>query len=655
MSSVTTVMARHDWAAIALALVGIVTSTARPASAASFSVWVRPATARVFPDDPVLPLGPAAFAAARNESEGFQVVVHGGDTGLSGVDASIGELRDAAGHGIGADRVRLYREDFVTVTLPSFLGGVLLNPRAVGEYPDPLIPFQDPYDPAHPPLGAPFDVPAGRAQPIWVTVDVPEDTPSAVYEGTLTVTAAGRDAVAVPVQLTVWDFAIPRERTIQTAYGLSWNAVLDFHGGPDGTWDADGLAALQNYDEELHRHRVDQTDPAQRVPTPFQFDGAGELLPVDWSQFDAVMGPRLDGSYYQDGVGIAGFNVGFFDPGTSGGLQSSLTDAQYSAAAAALAHHLKEKGWFDKAYVYTKDEPWMDNDAYPRIVADVALMKAGDPDWAGHFLSTSYFDSRLEGSIDLWVPNTTVYDEFFVGWIGIQFPGRAVYDARRALGEKLWFYVCNCTFPPYAGYDIDTTYNYEPRILMWASWFEHASGFLYWRTNRWVTEDPWHQLIDPEAFPLVARNGDGFLFYPGDHDGREAPAGSPPSIAIDGPIGTVRLEATRDGLEDWEMFKLASAVAGEDAVRAIVAEAYKQPGAFFIPPSYNPFDPPWTLQEAEVRSVRERVAALIAPPPTGGCAIASGRAARSASDAACVLTTLAALAVARRRTSRRLR
>ncbi len=148
----------------------------------------------------------------------------------------------------------------------------------------------------------------------------------------------------------------------------------------------------------------------------------------------------------------------------------------------------------------------------------------------------------------------------------------------------------------------------------------------------------------------MARNGDGFLFYPGDHDGKAAPAGSPPGIAIDGPIGTVRLEATRDGLEDGEMFKLASALAGEDAVRAIVAEAYEQPGAFFIPPSYDPFDPPWTLQEAELRSVRERVAALIAPPPpTGGCRVASGDMAGASSDAACVILSLVARAAWRRR------
>ncbi len=602
------------------------------------AVWTQPATVRVFQNAPVLPLGAAQVSAARNETEAFQVVVHGGTTGVTGVDAVVSDLVDGAGHVIPASRVTFYREQFVHVDIPSFMGGVLLNPRAVGDYPDALVPFVDPYDPAHPRLGAPFDVAAATAQPLWVDVEVPIDAPSAIYTGTVTVTADGGRSATVPVELTVWDFAIPSERHVDTAYGFGWGGVLDYHGGQDGAWDEHSLAVLRNYENELHRHRVDETDIDQGVPSPFVFGPDGHLLPVDWSAYDATVGPRLDGSYFPDGVPVRRFNAAFFRPGHGGGLEGSLSDAQYSEAAAAYAAHLKEKGWFDRVYVYTKDEPWMDPSTYPLIVADVALMVAGDPDWKGHMMSTMWFDETLAGSIDIWVPNTTVYDDFFVGWIGLRWPGREVYDQRRALGEKLWLYVCNCTWPPYAGYDIDTTFNYEPRILMWGAWMERATGFLYWRTNYW-SDDPWSKVIDPEAFPLVARNGDGFLFYPGDHDGTAAPAGSPPGIAIDGPIGTLRLKATRDGMEDWEMFLLATQVAGEDAVRALVSQAYTQLGDFILPPLYDPFHPPWTLDERVVRQVREQIAALIAPPPppTGGCRVGGPNGDSAAGDGALVV------------------
>jgi hypothetical protein len=191
------------------------------------------------------------------------------------------------------------------------------------------------------------------------------------------------------------------------------------------------------------------------------------------------------------------------------------------------------------------------------------------------------------------------------------FPGREEYARQRVLGKELWFYVCNCTVPPYAGYDIETHLGYEPRILLWGAWFEGASGFLYWRTNRWVEEAPWTQLIDPEAYPLVARNGDGFILYPGDHDGTAAPAGSPLGISMDGPVPTIRLKATRDGLEDWEMFLLASRRVGREKVQAIVSRAYRGFGSFPLPPIYDPFHPSWTSCPHVVRSVREEVGDLL--------------------------------------------
>jgi len=566
------------------------------------------------PNDPAKDSPNAAVSAARNEAEAFQVIVSGGENGLSQVNATAGDLVGPNGRTIPGDQVILFRQHYVRVTIPSFLCGVTGNPRKTGEYPDPLIPFFDPYKPGQHPLGAPFDVAPGRNQPIYVEVKVPEDCQAGTYKGHLTVTAQGDAPVEVPITLTVWDFSIPRERSVSTAYGLSWNNILSYHGGPDGAWDADSLIILKHYEDELHRHRLDATNIAQDVGNPFRFDESGDLLPVDWSAYDAAIGPRIDGSYFSDGVGARRFNTGFFRPGNTGGMEGNLSEDQYKAASAEFATHLKEKGWMDHAYVYVSDEPFLNPEEYARIVLHVKLMKEADPDWDRHFLVTNWYWKGLDGSIGIWCPDTSKYDSWFLGFLGINFPGRDVYPSRFEKGEELWFYVCNCTFPPYAGYDIDTTKAYEPRILMWGAWFEGASGFLYWRTNYWQTEDPWGTVIDPVSFPLVARNGDGFLMYPGDHNGTAAPAGSPEGIAIDGPIPSLRLKATRDGLEDWEMFLIACTVAGKDAVRSAVSRAYTKPGSFPLSPVYNPTDPPWTYSEEVVRQVREEVARLIEPP-----------------------------------------
>jgi len=576
-------------------------------------VWVEPALNRVFPGD--LPkIGRVArLSAARNESEAFQLVVRGVTVPLHPVDVNVGDLTGPGGATIPGSAFTLYREIYVRVEQPSFLGGVIGNKRKPGEYPDPLLPFADPYDPSQPPVGTPFDVEPDRNQPVWVEVHVPAEALPGQYTGSMTVTAADLEPVKVCIKLRVWNFTIPQERSVNTAYGLSHDKILWYHGGQDGTWDGQALEVLQAYENVLHDHRLDIT----RLPLgrhPFRFDGEGNLLPVDWSAYDAVVGPRADGSYYKDGIGIRRYNAGYFRPGVTGNLEGELTDEQYKQAAAAFAAHLKEMGWMEQVFVYVRDEPYLHQGSHDRIVRDVHLMLEADPDWAGHFLVTNWYMEKLEDVIDIWVPDTSKYGDSFLGFLGIRFPGREEYALQTALGKEFWFYVCNCTVPPYAGYDIETHLGYEPRILLWGAWFEGAAGFLYWRTNRWVEEAPWTQLIDPVAYPLVARNGDGFILYPGDHDGTAAPWGSPQGISMDGPVPTIRLKATRDGLEDWEMFLMASRRVGTEKVRAVVSRAYRGLGTFPLPPVYDPFHPPWTYCPHVIRSLREEVAELLNAP-----------------------------------------
>ena len=71
------------------------------------------------------------------------------------------------------------------------------------------------------------------------------------------------------------------------------------------------------------------------------------------------------------------------------------------------------------------------------------------------------------------------------------------------------------------------------------------------------------------------------------------------------------LKQTRDGLEDWEMFKIASGVAGEDAVKEAVSKAYTQLGTAPVLGIWNPLSPPWTRDGKVIDEVRKEVAALI--------------------------------------------
>ena len=63
-------------------------------------------------------------------------------------------------------------------------------------WPDALVPF------------APADVPAQRAQSVWVTLHVAAQTPAGAYHGNITI-ETGMETVSVPVQVTVYGIRLP--------------------------------------------------------------------------------------------------------------------------------------------------------------------------------------------------------------------------------------------------------------------------------------------------------------------------------------------------------------------------------------------------------------------------------------------------------------
>lgn len=566
-------------------------------------VWISRATQRVFKDDPPGETQSVFLKAVRGEYAPFQLSLRCDEGEVNQVMVTASDLISQEGNRITSDNLDFYREYYICVEEPSPFG-VEGNERKAGDYPDALIPFYDPYSLPPLSLGAPFDVIQSENQTVFVDLFIPSGSAPGTYSGTLTISAPEIDNINLDIHLDVYNITLPSFPSVTTAYGLSFSGIRLYHGGPEAEESEDYPQIVRNYEDALHKYRIDIFNATQNVECPFIYDLEGHLVGVDFTSYDQEMTPRISGEYYSDGRGIGRFNAGFFCPGQEWGLEDDLTDADYTLAAALFCQHLKEKGWLDRTYIYVLDEPWKYPGGPERIAHDVALMIEGDPDWDGHFLVTGPFMVELEGYIDIWCPVTREYDD----WDGRgDFYGRDEFPERFALGEALWFYVCIGTNPPYAGYDIDTKLNHEPIILKWGCWYEKASGFLYWTTNFWYTENPWGKVRRDDIFGENARNGDGLLLYPGDHDGTAFPAGSPPEISIDGPIVSYRLKMIREGLEDWELFRLIEKRQRDDPefLREQVGLAYRQLG--IRRDYYDPLNPPWTLDDAVLYDIKAKI------------------------------------------------
>ena len=592
---------KHRYVALTLFIMFLVT----PSAIFAFDAGAVPSTFKVLPTSELEQHTAISIYAAKNESVAFQIWLKS-NTDLNDVSVSIGKLTSEDGS-IPASTASGYREHYLDVVNDS-PGALTNHPRDLGLYPDPLIPFNDPYSDTPRPVGMPFDIEAGGLGTLWIEWHIPVTTNAGTYTGQVVVTA-GDESQAIDVELLVYDFSLPEQNTVVTNFGFSTNKIKNYHGGPNGE-QADQLSVIeQRYHQALRNHHIDRTHIKGDVS--FEFDEQDVLKPVDWTAYDAFLAPYLDGSLFDDGIPVNRFDIGHFRPGRGTG---GMTDDQYKQAARALAEHLEAKGWWDKAYVYSTDEPWLNGgeESWEQIRKDIHLLLEASELWRDKALVTSPYQEMAEDLIGIWCPVTPMYENWF--YIGGDMAGRDDYPRLKAKGKELWFYVCNANLPPYAGYDIDSSIGFEPRMVKWGTYYEGATGFLYWRVNYWVDDDPWNVLLNIEEFgETFSRNGDGFIFYPGDHNGEAGTKGSPDWLSIDGPIVSFRMKQIRDGLEDWELFIMAQNMGAEDFVRSQIERVYTRFGDFAWEDCnseglYCPERPPWSLDEKLLLDARHQIA-----------------------------------------------
>lgn len=585
----------------------------------TLSVWTQGVGTKVQPSTAPGSASSISVASARKAWASAQLVVRGKKGYVTGVRvAAAADLDDGAGHTLAKENLTFFREAFIDFTGVSAIAGNVpapsSSPSSDGKVPDPLVPLVDPYSGAD--AGQPFDVPGESNQPVFVDVFVPAGTTPGTYSGTVHVSASGGLAADVPISVTVWGLDLPDMGSVTTHFKMSIEHLLDYHGGISKCSGGDCYLdqsphahdVVKRYEELAHQHRVDPGPQLVEQPV------SGCNVPSDWSAFDAAMAPYLDGTHYADGVPSGWFDVPF-SPGETFGLDA-CSQAQYTALAAAWANHLQSKGWFEKAVVYAFDEPpectaTPCDPIYAKIAQSASWLQKGDPGWKARTMDTTSPDPAtaeiLNQALGIYTVNLPWYDDWNAH--GPYF-GRAQWPALFAQGIQLWFYESNSVTPPYPTFASNTLDGLEPVMAMWGSWYERATGFLYYDIANWNAADPWGPNVD---FGLT---GDGVLIYPGNHDGLQAPAGSPDGVGIDGPVPSYRLKMVRNGLQDWALFRLADQKGLTSAVKAQVEAVYQQlggcnysgcpapPGGFF-----------WKTDEAKMDAIREAVVQAILAAP----------------------------------------
>ncbi len=541
-------------------------------SHAALQVWTCRDTIHVLRDEPAGKMKNVAFAAARNEWESFQILLRS-DTSLKGVNVEPGDLKGPRGIIIRGTDAVLYRQHQLELTLPSHRN----DSFKPGWYPDPLIPFRHPL--TKQPLAAdarfkavPFDLPADETHAFWVDIFVPTDATPGKYRGTYRVIAVGRDAAKIAVELTVWDFELPRVSTLQTALGSPAERMHSYYakrakaGKEPEPKDWDAVEA--QVADEVSRHRINATPPSALLTPQKQPDGSFRFTP---EQVDALR--KFADTYHVNAVHTPHPRAAVKDPvAERDKLHAWLKSfdrmaAELNRPGVTFFTYLKDEPNDEEEYHYV--QKWGPHIRAAKSVVKVMVVeqtKTQNEKWG-----------NLYGAVDIWCPLFPLHDE-------------ETAAQRRALGETVWTYTALCQRDPTPWWQIDfPLLNY--RVPSWIAWRYHMRGLLYWGGMSYWTgvEGPW---TDPKTLdrrksgkgPLY--QGEGTLVYPGRAAG------------YDGIAPSLRLKALRDSIEDYEYLAILERA-------GLRAEAEK----IVLPLAESWFK--WEKDAAAYNKVREKLAAMI--------------------------------------------
>lgn len=492
------------------------TVTTRSGPNRRYVAWTETSMKRVlidaFPAKSPPPLE-ARIALAKNEDESFQVAIRPAPgRELRNCTVRISDLADGQGHVLAGSNIDWKQVGFVF--LAKLYPHPLMTDAVPGWWPDPLLPAKK------------FSVTGGTTQALWFTVHTPPDTPAGTYRGHVVVAPANAPAFTVPLSVRVYDFALPVQPHIKTAFALMDGYLEKVYGNVPRD-------LRRKYGDFVLRHRLNPDDISRYRP------------------------PDIDDIAYYDRRGLNAFNVLNMvevkgrPTWVSYSPKSAYTPAFKKKLIAKLDPYvaeLKKRDLTGKAYVYTFDE--RGKDFWPIITEYFGLIKSR---YGIQTLTTAKvpLDPAImkKLNVDWNCPLSPLYD----------------YDqaekCRRA-GLEVWAYVCGGPRAPYANWLADDPL-IEARVIWWQAYHQQMDGFLYWGLNIWGRAHN-DRPIDPDkdgprlAWSITTGgrherlHGDGELLYPG----------------IDGPIGSIRLANIRDGIDDYEYLWLLARKQGLPAARA---------------------------------------------------------------------------------------
>ena len=493
--------------------------------------------------------------AARNDSESLQLVLHSGELPLRGVNACLtGELKTSSGDVISSDNVELRYAYYHNVVQPT---DATCSP---GWYPDALIPFEQGGDG----LGSALDVEPFHNFLVWITVKTPSDAKAGLYASSVKITAnEGSFSAIVPFELALSDFTLPVKNTLETAYGLSYGNINNYHNLKSTE---DKRTVYEKYLKIYSDYRISMYNPVplDGIRVKWLPDANPPSCEVDFSSFDEEIKRVFEKYHFTNfSLPLHGLGGGTYQSryeGSIAGFREGTPEYEtmFADYVGKIQDHLSELGLLDAAYVYCFDEP--DKKDYEFVAGQFARLKKYAPKI--NLMLTEEPSSEFEkilkdkdASIDIWCPVSPNYSD-------------ETAKPERNIGNRFWWYVCCYPKAPYCTEFTDHS-PLELRLWHWQTFERNISGCLVWSSNYWTSstafpdsfqnpyEDPASYVSDgsmASGTKSLWGNGDGRFIYP--PLSAATPGRNEGKPIFDGPCASIRWEMIREGVEDYEMLTI---------------------------------------------------------------------------------------------------
>ena len=515
-----------------------------------FTVWATGDSLKIKPETPFqlnnyhwnAGTSTISIKGAANEWVAFQLILQA-DREAGGIDVEISDLTSGDNR-IGRNHIHLYREHYIPVTTPTDRNGS----TGEGYYPDPLIPFYNPYLEEREELALPLTLLEDENCPVWVDIFIPPDTPPGEYSGKIIISHSENPIKELTLRLTVWSFELPAKKQLKVffdLYGYRWSLGegLPFSLAED-SWEV-----LKEYEIMAHRHGFSN---GHWLLMPDNINATGG---VDWDRYDATLGTVIDGSLFEDREPPACWELPFpenWNPGEDI-LRNYCRE---------VVRHWEEKGWdLTTAFAYVWDEKGPLNET---VINYGNIIKEASDDKINYFY-THGPHPNLHGIVDWWCPRASQYS-----------PGTV--QERQEMGEIGMFYHAG---EPSVGLMCLDSIGLAFRTWSWIAWKYKTDGFFDWASNFWGA----NPYTDPTTFG--EDNGNMVLFYPGH---KLTQIGLNP---IKGPVSSFRMKMVRRGIQDYEYFHLARKLGlnPDLIVDSIVRKGLGETGSYGIDPGAWSRDP----------------------------------------------------------------